>query len=259
MNHGSWDFEPSDQTFSVELSAIQYALDFDGDEDLDYIAIPFTGRHLLFRNNGAGEFLEAIELDAASSYGTALGDFNGDGLMDLACASRHSPNVFDLWQQTEALTFERRAIEGFTHAPALAKECDVNHDGHLDLFIGGGLDGSGYHILLGDGHGNFSEVKQELPALTSIEVTCGDLDLDGDLDLVIGNYGQAPNEILVNDGEGRFAHTQWLSTTHAKPELSDLDGDGDLDIVEPDYVSSPQGNGKSKIWLNQSRQRTNNR
>src|SRR5262249_7763938 len=63
-------------------------------------------------------------------------------------------------------------------------------------------------------------------------VVAGDLDGDGDLDLVIGNAGQ-PTTIWFNDGAGNFTNSgQALGSDSTQAlALGDVDGDGDLDLI----------------------------
>lgn len=78
--------------------------------------------------------------------------------------------------------------------------------------------------------------------IKSMDVEAGDLDKDGDLDIVLAGEGQA-NVILFNDGEGKFLQEKILKTKYQaqKPKhtgedsediaLADFDQDGDLDII----------------------------
>ncbi|MAG54901.1 MAG: hypothetical protein CMJ83_01285 [Planctomycetes bacterium] len=85
-------------------------------------------------------------------------------------------------------------------------------------------------------------------------ISIGDVDSDGDLDLVVANgrHWAGQNKIFLNDGEGAFREQRKLtperSTTYAAP-LADLDGDGDLDAVvgndrAPSYVLLNDGKGR---------------
>ena len=70
----------------------------------------------------------------------------------------------------------------------------------------------------------------------SASITHGDIDGDGDADVIIANGRHWPdqNEIFLNDGASRFKIAydlgKYRSTSYAA-ELADLDGDGDLDIA----------------------------
>jgi hypothetical protein len=77
----------------------------------------------------------------------------------------------------------------------------------------------------------------------SMDAGVGDVDGDGDLDIVIANEFR-PNILLVNDGKGRFSDgSHRLPRTEHDSEdvgIADFDGDGDLDIVivsEDDQVN----------------------
>ena len=80
-------------------------------------------------------------------------------------------------------------------------------------------------------------------------ISSGDIDNDGDEDIIIANGRHWPgqNKILLNNGKGGFTVERDLGSerlTSYAAELSDFDGDGNLDIV---VGNSP---GQTEIYLN---------
>lgn len=88
----------------------------------------------------------------------------------------------------------------------------------------------------------------------SASVRSGDLDGDGDIDVVVANgrHWAQQNYVFLNDGRGHFNVMRPLGTDHSTTyacEIDDLDADGDLDIVTgnamaPCNVFLNQGNAK---------------
>ena len=124
---------------------------------------------------------------------------------------------------------------------------DLNGDGLVDIFIGTTYQTQS-RLLLGTGGLSFEEVTStNLPqvSLSVGDVEVGDVDADGDLDLVLADWGEGSpmtNEgglvhLWLNDGSGRFSD----ATTGQMPdilvrfsweiEFVDADNDWDLDLV----------------------------
>ena len=95
-------------------------------------------------------------------------------------------------------------------------------------------------------------IQLETTAETSANVSMGDLDGDGDLDLVLakGRHDPLRDRVLLNDGKGRFVASDLGPTADRTytAALADLDGDRDLDVVisndTPDRKLIYLNNGK---------------
>jgi hypothetical protein len=217
--------------------------DADGDGDLDLlIPMEFRANRLLL-NDGRGGFSDASSsLPSArrDSEEMALIDVDLDGDMDVAVA-----NEDDLRPELYINQGGGRFTNGNARLPIRVKAnavvaFDANADGKTDLFFGGD---SVSFLMIGDGAGGFAdESVTRLPDLagSNQDVAVGDIDRDGDLDLVLGN--QDGNQIYVNDG-GRFTRAlQGALPSPSRPEetrdveLFDVDGDGDLDLFFSNVV-----------------------
>ena len=82
---------------------------------------------------------------------------------------------------------------------------DVNGDGHLDLVAGNS--GQTNKLYLNDGSGGFvstgTAIGSDSETDLTFSVVLGDVDGDGDLDLVAGNFTQT-SKLYLNDGSGGF-------------------------------------------------------
>jgi len=238
---------------------------------------------LCLGNQSPGVFVDetATRLPAESNFAVraAVGDVDGDNDLDLVVApgghtsiSPVPPQDFLLQINDGTGVFTNEAASRLpasafgTQVASAVILGDVDGDTDLDAFVVNGSSGAvfspgspGFQNLLwiNDGVGIFSdETNTRLPLATnsSFHAAFGDLDSDGDLDLVIGNVGSngagQQNRLLINNGSGVFTD----ETTIQLPALSDitlalaledLDGDSDLDIVVANRT--PAG---SKILVN---------
>ncbi len=75
-------------------------------------------------------------------------------------------------------------------------------------------------------------------------IAAGDLDGDGDLDLVVcGSGTNGGAAVLLNDGKGHFSQAQEVVQHAVVPSLGDVDNDGDLDL----WLGQA---GPDSLWLN---------
>jgi hypothetical protein len=212
--------------------------DFDDDRDQDLFVANDTQANFLFLNDGKGRLIDdgvltGIAYDRTgkpqASMGVDAGDVDGDGRLDLFCTNfSHETN--SLYRNEGSGFFTEVSNEnglGPPSLPFLKFGCgffDLENDRDLDLFAVNGhimdnvelyFDDLTYkernQLFLNDGKGRFVEADSTwAPIVTKVEASraalFGDLDDDGDVDIVVTDVGTSP-QILRNDGGNANA---WL-------------------------------------------------
>jgi len=209
------------------------AADFDNDGWPDIYVASDTAPSLLYRNNHDGTFREiAVPAGCAfdengvamSGMGVGLGDFDGDGWMDIV-RTNFSEQVTTLYRNYGNGAFEDASIKAGLgvnrkYVGFGVGFLDFDNDGWKDLFLANGhvysqIAGRKIHLTYKEpkvlyrnlGNGRFEDVSAKAgPAIKAENLgrgcAFGDFDNDGDVDVIINNL-DGPPTLLRNDGGNR--------------------------------------------------------
>jgi hypothetical protein len=161
----------------------------------------------------------------------AVGDFNGDGKLDLAVANSGSNDVSVLLGNGDG-TFQTALHSSVGVSPVSVAVGDFNGDGKLDLVVvnNGSNDVS---VLLGNGDGTFQTALDFDTGAGPVSVAVGDFNADGRLDLVVANFAAGNVGVLLGNGDGTFqpAVNYGAGPLPVSVAVGDFNGDGKLDLA----------------------------
>ena len=246
--------------------------DYDSDGYIDlYIADGVIGdgaANVLYRNNGNGTFTNTAEsagvANTGNSLGTAWGDYDKDGHIDLHVVNFGQSNV--LYRNNGDGTFTDVTATTGMNLPVtdafVTFFLDVDNDADLDIFISnsgafqafiaGQITGAAPHdddrqvLYRNNGDGTFTDVTREAGlyhAFGAMGANFGDINNDGYLDIYLATgapqMGRLERDALFrNNGDGTFTDATFalglgnIGKGHGVT-FGDADTDGDVDI----YVS----------------------
>jgi hypothetical protein len=229
-----------------------------------------SGVHFTNIVPGDPELKPESRLFTIASGGVALGDVNGDGLVDIYLTCFLDKNK--LYINKGNLKFEEApASAGVSDSSGFgfgATMVDIDADGDLDIYV------TKYNkepnkLFVNDGKGNFVDKAKEYGldrAANGIQSTFFDYDLDGDLDVLIMNNGihkfghrhvGVTPSMMRNNGDGTFSDVSAMCGIDHKAfglsaTASDVNNDGWPDVFiandfeEKDYLYINQQNGTFK-------------
>jgi tetratricopeptide (TPR) repeat protein len=272
-------YEISSLAFPIEMAANGAVWgDFNNDGALDFVtkdpeAVWINDRGVFRKVTGEG----AITDNRVSTEGIGIADFNGDGYLDIYFANyEHNYNYHkdQLFFGTGGGKFKDvTETSGILPSDSLNRAgrgvniCDFDNDGDQDIFV------SNYRLtenflFINDGKGNFRNAARE-KSVAGIETNgwwghtigseWGDIDNDGDFDLITANlahprYIDFSNMTMLYENSGapdyKFSDIRReagirFEETHSEPAFGDLNNDGFLDL----YINCVYEGRRSFLYL----------
>jgi hypothetical protein len=239
LNHGDGTFAAR-QDYPIEQGpdngggATDFAAvgDLNGDGKLDLAAVNgFEASHGLtvYFGNGDGSFGARHDYDlAADGDALAVGDLNGDGVLDLAYADLG--DVGEIFNQGGGSFVPVKGEYPAGGEGANIFAADLTADGLADVVVTYPDEGS-VEVLLDQGGGSLRHFVDYRTAPGPEWVAIGDVNGDGTPDLVVAGKTLS---ILRGRGDGSFLPGKSYSTGTTAPRavaIADLNGDGKADLV----------------------------
>jgi hypothetical protein len=235
--------------------------DMNDDAYSDIIVSNSHSHNLIYIHNGTSDPFNGvtgtyITYDSYSSTTIAVSDIDGDGYTDVIFGNQDQPNRYYLNNGTadpfSGITGVNISNETYdTRTIAIA---DVNGDALPDVISGNYNEFNRISFHNGSSDPYLLSTRVSLTHLQEATraIVIEDIDLDGDMDVIVGNFGQV-NRIHLNNGtdDPFYGESSLLigSNTDDTTSLAvaDIDNDGDMDVIVGNY------NQVNKLYLNNGR------
>ena len=239
LGDGTGDFRISELTgITQPRTLVVDDLNLDG--QVDIVVGSLTGIHI-FTGKGDGTFDEPVQQSVAGKVHRLTGaDVNSDGFLDLVVADFSTDLIQILMGQGdgtfEFLTSTQSTVSGFAVVVS-----DFNKDGDLDLAALSNTET--VSVMLNNGDDTFSDpalipVPDENGGTTEVNLTTGDMNGDGNVDLLVTHHLEGNVAIVPGNGDGTFGDFFEIDLGDGASEILVQDVNGDS---IPDILSSFEG------------------
>ncbi len=233
--------------------------DFNGDGKLD-IAVANSADQTVWiqLGNGDGTFNThssyPVSLLANSLTALALGDFNGDGIPDLAVLGGNAAGgAVNILQNNGSGVFSNVTGTGISvgNGPSALVTGDFNGDGNLDFAVANQTDNT-ISVMKGNGSGNVFTAFSLSPFSTGAgtnpaAIAVADFNGDGQPDLAVAESGINRVDIFKGNGDGTFSLLAGTQTTGSKP-VAIVAGDFNVD-GKADFAVTNQTDNTTTVML----------
>ena len=235
--------------------------DYDNDGDLDILLTGNIGDNnditKVYRNDGKDSddpdlynFHEIdLTLPGVRRGSARWGDYDRDGDLDILISGSL---LYKVWlYNNDGNGGFNEVSTGISNINGHSIWCDYNNDGYPDIVIAGSSDGGPVTKIFrndADGQGRtFTDINAGLPGLEAGSVSCGDYDVDGDVDILITGRdadNRPKTKLYENVGDDNFeeANVELPGVVFSSGTWADYNNDDRPDILLSGYQFDPDVN-----------------
>jgi hypothetical protein len=207
-------------------------LNNDGNNDI----ISAFGSILWNENKGNNVFtsqkLISSNILTSFVYDIEIKDLNNDNFLDIVGITS---NGLEVYKNNGNETFDLVYNLPLSDSSREIELADINNDGKLDIILTFFRGADLLAKIINNGNFGFQSmisINFSDYGYKPNKIRCGDMDNDGDIDIVTSSTEYSRIQLLKNDGTGNFSYNLIQESISTDPiDLGDIDYDGDLDII----------------------------